>query len=503
MRCRAGLRARLWLGAAVLAALAVAAAAMAVYGLGRTQGYAAESMAAQRRVEAYGALSMRVNEWLLGWLTAEARPDDAPVLGALDTLDRLVAEDVAAAPSATEATQRARQSMTPARLRGHFTQLDAALSRSPPGTEGADAAVAFYAAQAPMAIAAQTEQETRRRDAALAAMEALRRPLSQAAIAVGVAAPLLLLALWLWLFRPLFARLGRATAAAEAMAMGTLPGGAGGHDELGLMFARLRQMSARLDRRRARLARDYDRLEGIVADRTAALSAANDRLARVDSTRRRFFADVGHELRTPLTVIMGEAELGAAAPDPAVRAAFATIQTRAQRLFRRIEDLLRIARSESGQLELVQGPVDLGAAVDAALADLAPLLKRAGVTAGVDLPGLVVRGDADWLRQVFAGFLENAAKYAGRGASVSITGRAEGGRALIQVADTGPGLPPGRVEAVLDRFARDGAAPGFGVGLALARWVVESSGGRLAVLPGPGFRLALDLPLELPLGEER
>lgn len=495
MMPRPGLRLRLSLGATSLAALAVVAAAIGVYGLDRTQHHAAEAMAAQRRIEGYGALSIQVNEWMLGWLTARSRPDDRPVLAALDRLDQLVAEDVAAAPSDTVATQRARQSVIPARLRGLFNGLSAALAQTPPGTRAADAAVAFYAAQAPQAIAAQVDQETRRRDMALSAMERLRRPLSVAAILVGVAAPLLLLALYLWLFRPLFVRLSRATAAAGALAMGALPAGAGGHDELGLMFARLRQMSARIDRRRARLAQDHARLERIVEDRTARLSDANDRLARIDSTRRRFFADVGHELRTPLTVILGEAELGSASADPTLRAAFATIQTRAQRLFRRIEDLLRIARSESGQLELARGPVDLAQTAAAALADLAPVLKRAGVTARVDLPGLVVGGDADWLRQVFSGFFDNAAKYAGRGATITVTGHADGARAVVHIEDTGPGLPPDRLGAVFGRFVRDGSAPGFGVGLALAAWVVEASGGKLSARPGPGFRLVLDLPL--------
>lgn len=485
---RPGLRFRLAVGASVLAVLAVAAALIGIYGLDRTQLHAAEAMAAQRRIEGYGVLSIRVNEWMLGWMTSRDRPDDTAVLAALDRLDALIAEDVVAAPSETDAVLRARQSMTLARLRGLFGGLSAVLARTPPGTPEADAAAAFYAAQAPVAVAAQVDQETRRRDRALAAMDGLRRPLSTAALAIAVAAPLMLLGLYLWLFRPLFARLGSATKAAEALAMGDLPAGAGGHDELGLMFARLRQMAARIDRRRARL-------EGIVADRTAALSAANDRLARTDSTRRRFFADVGHELRTPLTVILGEAELGAASADPATRAAFATIQTRAQRLFRRIEDLLRIARSDSGQLELAEGPVDLAATVAAALADVAPVLKRAGVAAKVDLPKLVVRGDADWLRQVFAGFFDNAAKYAGRGATVTVTCSAKAGRAVIRVEDTGPGLPPDRLEAAFDRFARDGDAPGFGVGLALARWVAEASGGSLTAMPGPGFRLVMDLPL--------
>ncbi len=494
-----GLRLRLWLAAALLVVLAVTAALIAAWGLSRTQFLAAEAMAAQRRIEAYSAFSARVNDWMLAWLIRQdpaAPPETGPVLAALDMLDRLVAEDVAAASSADEATQRARQSVTPARLRGLFGQLQVALASAPPGSAPGDAALAFYAAQAPGIVVQQAEQETRRRDAALTAMERLQRPLMAAAIGIGLAAPLVLLALYLLVLRPLFARLARAGAAAESLAMGSLPAGAGGHDELGLMFARLRQMAMRIDRRRARLAEDYGRLEGIVAGRTAALSAANDRLARIDATRRRFFADVGHELRTPLTVIMGEAELGLGQADPTVRAAFDTILTRATRLCRRIEDLLRIARSESGQLELARGRVSPDRTVGAALADLAPVLKRAGIGVTTDLAMPEVAGDADWLRQVFAGLFENAAKYAGRGAVVTVTGSIAEGMARIVVRDTGPGLPPGLEKKLFERFVRGSDAPGFGVGLALARWVVEASGGRLDLVPGgPGFCLRIDLPL--------
>jgi len=493
VRCRIGLRQRLVLGAVALGALAVLAAAISVYGLTRAQGLATEALAAQRRIEAYAALSARTNEWVLSTL---ASPGEAPAVGdtvqqMLDELDRLVAEDVAAASSAAEAAIRGRQAATVARIRGQVEQLGRTLEAAAPGTPAGDAALAFYATQVPPLTSAQVQREAERRDAALAAMEALRARLSRLALGIGLAAPLVLAGLYLALLRPLFGRLASATAASAEIAAGAPSTGAGIHDELGLLLARLRLTGARL-------ARDRARLEETVAARTAELRRANVRLSRADSERRRFFADVGHELRTPLTVILGEAELGLQQADEPLRASLATIHGRARRLFRRIEDLLRIARSESGQLELERAPVDLGGAVRAALADATPLLTRAGVAARVELPELTVTGDADWLRQVFAGLLENAAKYAGRGASVAIGGCAEGGMAVVEVADTGPGLPPERLDAVFDRFSRgDAPAPGFGVGLALARWVVEAQGGSLAAESpaAGGLRLVVRLPL--------
>lgn len=498
LRGRVGLRARLALGALALAALAMAGAGLAVYGLARTQGLAAEALAAQRRIEAYGALASRVNEWTLAWLApAGPPPDTAQVTTALAALDRLVGEDIAAAPSPAEAEERGRLGIMPARIRAEVESLERTLATAPRGTPAGEAA-AWSAAQIPSLAAAAVQQEVRRRDEAMAAMDALRRRLHRLALAVGIAAPLIVAGLWLWLLRPLFARLSAATAAAEGLAAGAPAPGQSGHDEVGLLFARLRLVAARL-------ARDRARLGATVAERTAELSRANARLSRIDSERRRFFADVGHELRTPLTVILGEAELGALHPDAGLRASFATIRGRALRLARRIEDLLRVARSESGQLELERAPVDLAAAARAALDDLRPVLARAGVAAAADdLPPLVVVGDGEWLRQVFAGLLDNAAKYAGRGATVRVAGRTEGGAAVVAVSDDGPGLPAGEREAVFDRFGRAGAdtgVAGFGVGLALARWVVEAHGGSLrAEAPAAG---GLRLVMVLPLAEAR
>lgn len=492
------LRRKLGLAALLLALLAVTAAALAVFGLARTQSDARAAMAAQRRIEGYAAHSARVNDWMLSWRRGGLdAPDPAPVHATLAHLDQLLAEDYAQGGASATGLADARQTalLAPGRLRSAFAQLQKALAVSPPGTEAGEAAIAFYAAQAPPIVLQQTDYETRRRDAALAAMEALRRPLTFGAIAIAISAPLVLLALYLFLLRPLFARLSHATATAAEIGRGGLPAGVAGHDELGLLLARLRQVAARLERRGAALALARNHLEATVAERTAALTEANARLAATDESRRRFFADVGHELRTPLTVILGEAELGARHADPAVRAGFETVHARALRLFRRIEDLLRVARSDSGQLELQSGPVPLPDMVGLACTDLAPVLKRAGVAVHLDLPPLVLEGDADWLRQVFAGLLENAAKYAGRGAEVRITGAQQETMAQIDVADTGPGLPEGEADP-FDRFSRRAEGPGFGVGLALARWVVEASGGSMALLPAArGLHLRLKLPI--------
>lgn len=493
-RCRLNLSSRLALAAATLALLTVAAAGLALYGLDQTARLAAEAMAAQRRLEAYATYSGRVNEWTLS-LMSGAPTSDAGVIAALDTLDALTEEDIAAAQSEAEAAERT-QGHVPARLRAQFGQLSRSMMQSARGAASVTAAQ-IYAASAPAIIGQQIAREVERRDQALSQMETARRGMRRGAIGIGIAAPLVLGVLYLAILRPLFSRLRRAIRAAERLVAGDAAGEGYGHDELGLLFARLRQMAARLDRRRLALLRDRERLGQLVKERTVELSHANDRLEAADRQRRRFFTDVSHELRTPLTVILGEAELGAQQGDQESRAAFATIEARALRLFRRIEDLLRIARSESGQLELRQEQVDLSRVVAMAIADLQPLAQRGGLAIVTDVPSLAVAADPDWLRQVISGIVENAVKYAGRGATLTIRGAVAGSMAALTLSDDGPGMLPELRARLFDRFVRGGEAPGFGVGLALAAWVAEAQGGGLDLLPAtePGMGLRLTLPL--------
>ncbi|MGL4311692.1 MAG: sensor histidine kinase, partial [Paracoccaceae bacterium] len=403
------LRQRLVAGAGGLGGLAILAAFLAAYGVRQALWLGEEAAAAQRRMDALAGLSARITEMIL--TPADLRGSrTGPVLSAFATLDDLVAQDVARVAGA-DALGRAAQGQTLARMRAAFDRMVQDMA----GAQGVDsvlrdAMLSSFAQVFTPLVREQGEYNRMRRETALAALDTLQKRMMGLALGMAVLVLSLMGLLYVVVLRPLLSRL-RLAGAALAQAGGdglpprlpTAP-----RDELALLFARLNQLAARLDRRRQTVAADRARLESTVATRTAALAEANARLSRIDEDRRRFFADVSHELRTPLTVILAEAELAASARPPELSSvvipALATIRVRAIRLNRRIEDLLRIARSDSGQLELDPRPTTLAEAVETALDDLRPLLHRAGlrVERRMDGPAPVL-ADPDWLRQIVGG----------------------------------------------------------------------------------------------------
>jgi signal transduction histidine kinase len=195
-------------------------------------------------------------------------------------------------------------------------------------------------------------------------------------------------------------------------------------------------------------------------------------------------------LRTPLTVILGEAEMtlrqsGDKLPAP-LRKSIETIQARARRLNRRIEDLLRVARSESGRIDLNLARIDVASALNEAYEEVAALARQRNMAAEIDAGagGLFVNGDRDWLRQVFAGLIANAIKYSPSGEIISVKATATGPAVEIAISDRGCGVSDEELPHVFDRFFRGKNQPStnessHGVGLALAKWVIEEHNGKI------------------------
>ncbi|MGU3402262.1 ATP-binding protein [Methylobacterium brachiatum] len=506
-------------GTAVVVMLAAIAALASIAAAERTVD---RTLEAQRRLELLAELSGRLTQFGLAAVETVGNPDGQPEAmaiardnadRALTTVDEALAQSFPPSDDPADRMQYAARTRPMAQLRAARVVLDRQVARINRQTEPEKRQDAIKGAL--NGFGAMTGQplsfliEAERRSMALGSEQA--RALSarlRVAAASAVAAALVLLAvLYRGVTRPTLARIEEVRRAASAIGHGALDTrlSVATRDELGLLMTNVNRMAARLARRESRVAADRAALEDTVAARTADLRAANARLEAVDRSRRRFFADVSHELRTPLTVILGECDLAlrgvsrGADPGPV----FKTIRKRAQRLKLRVEDLLRVARSESGEIEFDKRPLGLASVLAEAVDNMASEAARRRVALSLD-PGsqdVECLADREWLRQTVESLVDNALRHAKGLTRVEVALSAEpDARARITVTDDGPGFGASEAE-LFERFRRGaGASPdetGFGIGLALARWIVEQHGGTIRLGAGPdgrGARVSLDMP---------
>jgi two-component system phosphate regulon sensor histidine kinase PhoR len=245
------------------------------------------------------------------------------------------------------------------------------------------------------------------------------------------------------------------------------------------------------------------------ATRDGAILVFHDltRLRQLEAVRQEFVANVSHELRTPLSLIKSAAEtlIDGGKHDPAVTTRFLEIiEKHANRLTLLIDDLLLLARLDSGRVELNLQPVPLRAAAQDALDDAALIARARGVSLVNRVPAEVAAdADPDRLRQVLANLIDNAIKYGRTDGHVTLGGRtAEGGtRVEITVRDDGPGIPAEAKSRIFERFyrvdkARSREQGGTGLGLAIVKNVVTAHGGdvRVESAPGKGTEFFITLP---------
>ena len=252
---------------------------------------------------------------------------------------------------------------------------------------------------------------------------------------------------------------------------------------------------------------------------TAARSRAAEKrfLREADRRKNEFLATLAHELRNPLAPLVHSVEvMRRSAEDPERReSARAVIERQLAQLARLVDDLLDLARINHGTLALRREAFDLARAVDAAIETTRPLFEKSGRTLAVEWPDRPLRVDGDLARlaQVFTNLLHNAAKYTEPGGHVRVRVRAEEGRAVISVADDGIGIPADRIGGIFEMFAqtaqaRERSQGGLGIGLSIARRLVEmhdgsieaSSGGAGA---GSEFTVRLPIAAAAPRGVER
>lgn len=235
----------------------------------------------------------------------------------------------------------------------------------------------------------------------------------------------------------------------------------------------------------------------------AALALDNARLycttQRAVQARDDVLGIVAHDLRNPVGVIHMQAALLRRHPERAAQSAD-VIERSARRMNRLIQDLLDVTCVEAGQLSVERGPVPIGKL----LADAVEVQRTLACSAALELhldvaPGLPdLSADRDRLLQVFENLIGNALKFTAAGGRITIGAAARGGEVQFQVADTGAGIPAEDVPHLFDRFwrSRRAARRGAGLGLSIAKGVVEAHGGRIWVesTPGRGTTVCFTIP---------
>ena len=256
-----------------------------------------------------------------------------------------------------------------------------------------------------------------------------------------------------------------------------------------------------------------DAVETRVAERTDDLRRANAELAEVDSRRRLFLAKVSHELRTPVTAIRGEAEVslrhGGSPAD--LREALVHIEQNTMFLQRRLDDLLLLARAEDARLPIQPGLVDPFVLARKACDVAAAFARVRNVRIATELlppehtGAVLVPGDPDRLQQSVAAVIDNAIKFSPPGGTVTVSAGIANGAVELMITDEGPGVAEAELSRIFDPYVQGSSGRslgGTGLGLSLARWIVEAYHGTITAqrsrgesAGGEGLCVMLHLPI--------
>jgi two-component system, OmpR family, sensor kinase len=231
------------------------------------------------------------------------------------------------------------------------------------------------------------------------------------------------------------------------------------------------------------------------------VDAANQQLTVALDAQRRFVADASHELRTPLTTIRGNAELlahGPTVPEDVRAAAAHDIASESERMSRLVEHLLTLAQADAGQ-SLALAPIALRPIIES-VGRQAQATNEDRRIRTVGLTDATVNGDADAITQLLWILVDNAIKFTRPAGSIELGLQQHNSTALLTVSDDGAGIPPAELERIFERFYQADPArsnKGAGLGLSIARWIVDQHHGTIAARnnDGPGASFAVTLPL--------
>jgi len=231
---------------------------------------------------------------------------------------------------------------------------------------------------------------------------------------------------------------------------------------------------------------------------TRAFNEMAARLRETDEQRRNLMADVTHELRTPLTVIQGNLEGMLDGVYPPDEANLRALLDETHLLSRLVDDLRTLALAESGSLQLKKEPTDLGLLISETLSAFRAQADAAGVRLTVEGQGLpLIDLDPGRMRQVLSNLTANALRYSPQGGAVRVSSRLSNGQVIIEVHDSGPGIPAADLPHIFERFYKSTDSGGMGLGLAIARHLVTAHGGTISAesAPGAGTTIRVTLPV--------
>jgi signal transduction histidine kinase len=273
-------------------------------------------------------------------------------------------------------------------------------------------------------------------------------------------------------------------------------------DELEILADEFNEMAAHLKEA-------YTGLERKVAERTHALTIANERLEEASKHKSEFLANVNHELRTPVSAIIGYGRLVLRATEgqiaPLQRENLYDLLNNAERLLNLIDGLLDFAKIEAGRVDIRVEPIKVDEIIQGAISTIEPTLKNGDVKLIQEIASGIptLNNDREKLRQIVLNLLDNAAKFTERG-EIKIVASQQNGSLKLVVSDTGTGIHQEELKQIFEEFHRGDSSTtqkyrGTGLGLAIVKKLVNLLGGQIAVESemGRGSVFTVMLPMDL------
>lgn len=338
-----------------------------------------------------------------------------------------------------------------------------------------------------------------------ARIDALNTTILWFALGLGaLSIPLILYGCY-WLFNQLYQPLVLITNATNSIALGHYqkPISVTLDDEFEQLAASINQLALRLQAHEEHAAKSRKLLESEVNQRTSELTKANLQLTKIDSRRRQFIADVSHELRTPLTIIRGEAQVTLrmqSVSEDDYNHTLSSILEQAVNLSRLVDDLLLLTRAEMKQLNLDVSPINIVPLLKSEVEKWVKLNNHRVISliTPSHLDDDVVTIDKQRIQQVLSILIDNAIKYSKADQMVEISLTKSDSLLTIAVKDNGEGISATEVDSVFERFVRFSKHnEGLGLGLPIAKVIVEAHGGNIEVesSQGQGSVFSVILPI--------